>query len=278
MSTNAQDTSAWRDLRPRLMSAAVLVAVAGTCIGLGGLAYDALILGMMGGMAVEAAALFGLSVKSWRGVLYLLWGVCAGLSAATGHWAYFSVFCISSLVFGAPLCAIMCVIILAGTALLWLRQGSFWPVLFVIAVVVASDSSAYVAGRIFGGPKLAPRISPGKTRSGAVGGLVGAVATGGIVATLSGLGGVGSALVWGGILGISAQAGDLAESAMKRALGVKDSGKLLPGHGGLLDRFDGLVVAAPVAALVSVCAGASMPFWAAGARTILRALAGHLPG
>lgn len=278
MSTNAQDTSAWRDLRPRLMSAAVLVAVAGTCIGLGGLAYDALILGMMGGMAVEAAALFGLSVKSWRGVLYLLWAVCAGLSAATGHWAYFSVFCISSLVFGAPLCAIMCVIILAGTALLWLRQGSFWPVLFVITVVVASDSSAYVAGRIFGGPKLAPRISPGKTRSGAVGGLVGAVATGGIVATLSGLGGVGSALVWGGILGISAQAGDLAESAMKRALGVKDSGKLLPGHGGLLDRFDGLVVAAPVAALVSVCAGASMPFWAAGTRTILRALAGHLPG
>ena len=278
MSTNAQDTSAWRDLRPRLMSAAVLVAVAGTCIGLGGLAYDALILGMMGGMAVEAAALFGLSVKSWRGVLYLLWAVCAGLSAATGHWAYFGIFCISSLVFGAPLCAIMCVIILAGTALLWLRQASFWPVLFVIAVVVASDSSAYVAGRIFGGPKLAPRISPGKTRSGAVGGLVGAVATGGIVATLSGLGGVGSALVWGGILGISAQAGDLAESAMKRALGVKDSGKLLPGHGGLLDRFDGLVVAAPVAALVSVCAGASMPFWAAGARTILRALAGHLPG
>ncbi|KDE19337.1 phosphatidate cytidylyltransferase [Acetobacter aceti 1023] len=278
MSTKPQDTSAWRDLRPRLMSAAVLVAVAGTCIGLGGLAYDALILGMMGGMAAEAAALFGLSVKSWRGVLYVLWAVCAGLSAATGHWAYFSIFCISSLVFGAPLCAIMCVIILAGTALLWLRQASFWPVLFVIAVVVASDSSAYVAGRIFGGPKLAPRISPGKTRSGAVGGLVGAVATGGIVATLSGLGGVGSALVWGGILGISAQAGDLAESAMKRALGVKDSGKLLPGHGGLLDRFDGLVVAAPVAALVSVCAGASMPFWATGARTILRALADHLPG
>lgn len=165
----------------------------------------------------------------------------------------------------------MCVIIMAGTALLWLRVESIWPVLFVVAVVVASDTSAYMAGRLIGGPKLAPRISPGKTRSGALGGFVGAVLMGGGIALLSGLGSTHMALVWGGILGVSAQLGDLAESAMKRALGVKDSGTLLPGHGGLLDRFDGLVVAAPVAAAVSVTVP-DAPFWSAGLHDLVYSL------
>ncbi|MBO1323670.1 phosphatidate cytidylyltransferase [Acetobacter sp. TBRC 12305] len=271
------DTSAWRDLRPRLLSALVMVAVAAFCIGTGGVAYAVMVVAAMAGMAAEAARLFSLAVKSWRGALYVLWATCAGLSAATGHWRYFALFCVTSLVFGAPLCGIMCVIIAAGTALLWLREASLWPVVFVVAVVVASDSSAYLVGRLVGGPKLAPRISPGKTRSGAVGGLLGAMAAGAAVAALSGLGGVPGAVFWGGVLGLAAQLGDLAESALKRALGVKDSGTMLPGHGGLLDRFDGLVVAAPVAASVSLCAVAPAPFWMVGAGDIMGALAG-LPG
>ena len=275
--TGAEQSSAWRDLRPRVLSALVMVVVAGGCIGLGGIAYTLMVLLAMGGMAAEAAGLFRLRVQSLRGGLYVLWAVCAGLSAAAGHWGYFILFCIRAVVFGAPLCAVMSVIIMAGTALLWLRQDSVWPVLFVVAVVVASDTSAYMAGRMIGGPKLAPRISPGKTRSGAVGGLVGAVLMGGAVALLSGFGGAGSALVWGGLLGLSAQTGDLVESAMKRALGVKDSGTLLPGHGGLLDRFDGLVIAAPVAAAISLAVPGA-PFWSAGLHDLAHALVAGMPG
>ncbi|MFT9417890.1 phosphatidate cytidylyltransferase [Acetobacter sp.] len=276
MTTTGQ-SSAWRDLRPRVLSAMVMVAVAGGCIGAGGVAYVLMVLVAMGGMAFEAAGLFKLPVRSWRGGLYVLWAVCGGLSAATGHWRYFILFSIGSCVFGAELCAMMCVIITAGTALLWLRVGSIWPVLFVVAVVVASDTSAYMAGRLIGGPKLAPRISPGKTRSGALGGFVGAVLMGGGIALLSGLGSVKMALVWGGILGVSAQLGDLAESAMKRALGVKDSGTLLPGHGGLLDRFDGLVMAAPVAAAVSMTVP-DAPFWSAGLHDLVYSLVSGMPG
>lgn len=275
--TAAKQPSAWRDLRPRVLSAIVMVVVAGACIGGGGIAYTLMVLLAMGGMATEASQLFRQPVRSWRGGLYVLWAVCAGLSAAYGHWSYFILFCISACVFGAPLCAVMCVIIMAGTALLWLRQASFWPVLFVVAVVVASDTSAYMAGRLIGGPKLAPRISPGKTRSGAAGGFVGAVLMGGGIALLSGLGGAGTALVWGGVLGVSAQIGDLAESAMKRVLGVKDSGTLLPGHGGLLDRFDGLVIAAPVAAAVSLVVPAA-PFWTAGLHDLVRVIVAGVPG
>lgn len=270
--------SAWRDLRPRLISGIVLVAVASLCIGFGGWLYGLLIIAGMAGMAVEAAGLFGLPVRHWRGGLYVVWAVCAGFSAASGHWASFVLFCLLSFVFGGPLWALMCVIVLAGTALLWLRQGGVWPVVFVVAVVVASDSTAYAVGRMVGGPKLAPRISPGKTRSGAVGGLLGAMGVGALVAACSGAGGVMGGLLWGGLLGLAAQSGDLAESAMKRALNVKDSGTLLPGHGGLLDRFDGLAAAAPLAAGLAACAGGAGAFWLAGLHDILGGILRFLPG
>ena len=270
--------SAWRDLKARLISALVLVIVAGTAIGLGGWFYKALVLAAMVGMAAEAGVLFGLASRSWRGSLYMLWAAGAWLAAATGRWEAIPAFCISALVFGAPLCLIMCIIVLAGNALLWLRPEGVLPVLFVICVVVASDSCAYLTGRMIGGPKLAPRISPGKTWSGSVGGLVGALACGTLIATYAGQGGVATAALWGAVLGIVAQAGDLAESGMKRALGVKDSGTLLPGHGGLLDRFDGLVFAAPVAAVLSLCVPTGTPFWMAGWHAVFAALAGHLPG
>nr|WP_242400935.1 hypothetical protein [Acetobacter okinawensis] len=110
--TGAEQSSAWRDLRPRVLSALVMVVVAGGCIGLGGIAYTLMVLLAMGGMAAEAADLFRLRVQSLRGGLYVLWAVCAGLSAAAGHWGYFILFCISACVFGAPLCAVMSVIIM----------------------------------------------------------------------------------------------------------------------------------------------------------------------
>lgn len=265
----------WHDLRPRVLSASVMIAVAGLAIVLGGPVYDLLILLAAAGMAAECAALCGLSVRSWRGVLYIAWAVCAVICACTGHWAAVPVFVATTWIFGGPAGLGLVAVIIGAVSLLWLRLATApgpWSVLFVIAVVVMSDSSAYMAGRIFGGPKLAPRISPGKTRSGAAGGLVGAVFAGMLVAFLQGGGTLLHAAVWAGVLGVLAQAGDLAESAAKRAYGVKDSGTILPGHGGLLDRFDALLAAAPAAALLSLAAPSGAGFWSAGLSDLRDAL------
>jgi phosphatidate cytidylyltransferase len=117
-------------------------------------------------------------------------------------------------------------------------------ILFLFAVVWATDILAYFVGRRIGGPKLAPAISPGKTQSGAVGGIVGGLVAGVAVAVLAGVAGwIWLALV-AVVLSIVSQAGDLLESWIKRRHGVKDSGTLIPGHGGVMDRVDGLVAAA----------------------------------
>lgn len=136
----------------------------------------------------------------------------------------------------------------AGIALLWLHDHDRNLVLYLIALVATADSGAYFAGRWFGRSKLAPEISPGKTREGLFGALLGAivVALGG--AWLFGLSRM-DALVFG-LLGVVVAlvsvAGDLQESVLKREAGAKDSGGLLPGHGGILDRIDSLTAAAPV--------------------------------
>ena len=118
-----------------------------------------------------------------------------------------------------------------------------------VALVWACDSGAYFAGRLIGGPKLAPAISPNKTWAGSIGGVVAAVLLTLIVVVArpdlnAGIG----LILFSAPLAIISQAGDLLESHLKRVAGVKDSGKLLPGHGGLLDRLDGLVPVAPLAA------------------------------
>ncbi len=129
----------------------------------------------------------------------------------------------------------------------------------MLLVVWASDIGAYVAGRAFGGRRLAPAISPGKTWSGAAGGLL-AAALAGLALGASG-GRLGGAVLVAVVLGIASQAGDLLESAIKRGFGVKDSGSLIPGHGGLFDRLDGLLAAAPVAAVLAMLAGRGVVFW-----------------
>ncbi len=123
-------------------------------------------------------------------------------------------------------------------------QAGLTATLFLFAVVWATDIFAYFVGRAVGGPKLAPAISPGKTWSGAIGGTLCALVAGWAVAALAGLN-VGPVLA-GTILLLSivSQTGDLLESAIKRRCGVKDSSNLIPGHGGVMDRVDGLVAAA----------------------------------
>ena len=138
---------------------------------------------------------------------------------------------------------------LAVAALVWLRDGPTGMVLiiFLLAVVWATDIGAYLAGRFLGGARLAPSISPGKTWSGALGGLLAAAIAGALVIALDRHLLSAPAVLIAAAISIAAQLGDLAESAAKRACGVKDSGRLIPGHGGLLDRIDGLLAAAPPA-------------------------------
>lgn len=139
-------------------------------------------------------------------------------------------------------------------ALLWLRGDEpwgFWAVLFVVGVVVATDVAAFVCGRTFGGPKLMPTISPNKTWSGLIGGVTAAAIAGGLFSQVTGSHGLGLAAL-AAALGVIAQAGDMAESALKRAFGVKDASNLIPGHGGFMDRADGIVAAAVAAALLAL--------------------------
>ena len=152
---------------------------------------------------------------------------------------------------------------LPALALVWLRfdgAGFGWlAVLYVFLVVWTTDTAAYAVGRLVGGPKLAPRISPGKTWSGFAGGTAGGMIVAGIFAISTGVGEPMRLAIIGVLLSVLAQIGDLAESALKRRGGVKDASKLIPGHGGLLDRVDGLVLAAFAAAAIGLALGAAAP-------------------
>ncbi len=128
----------------------------------------------------------------------------------------------------------------------------FYLLLLPVLVTWAGDTCAYFAGKKFGRRRLAPRISPGKTVEGGVAGLLGAVATGFALGFLLDdsrnlpVSPAAAALI-GLFLGVAGQLGDLVESRLKRKAGVKDSGSILPGHGGILDRFDALFITIPLA-------------------------------
>lgn len=125
-----------------------------------------------------------------------------------------------------------------------------WAILFLFLIVWSADSAAYFAGRTFAGPKLAPSISPGKTWSGFLGGLIVPAFLAYLYALLLDFGNPLILALVGIALAIASQAGDLAESAIKRNFGAKDSGTILPGHGGLFDRVDGLIGAAIAAGIL----------------------------
>lgn len=150
------------------------------------------------------------------------------------------------------------VLVPAWLAFTWLRempQGR-WLVLAVVAIVAVADSAAYFSGRRFGRRKLAPKVSPGKSWEGVAGGLLGVT-----LLTLPIFLLLPNQASWWVILGIALPTafvsvlGDLLESMLKRYRGIKDSGRILPGHGGVLDRIDGLVAAAPVFALAIMLTG-----------------------
>ena len=227
------------DLKARTLSAIVMVAVAGGALVLGGIAWTVFVVLVATGVLWEWSKLSRRIALDWWGrALWLMAGVI-----------YVGKGC---------------------EQLLTLRKLGLSSVLFVVLAVIATDIGAYFAGRTFGGPKIAPKISPSKTWSGLVGGSLGASLTGlgfivwylhslsrGLVAaaimpTTVGdwLITAGQCLVAGVIIAVIAQTGDFFESWMKRRAGVKDSGHLIPGHGGLFDRVDGLLAVLFVAGVL----------------------------
>lgn len=147
-------------------------------------------------------------------------------------------------------------------ALGWLRSDEplgFLATLFVVLAVAVTDVAAFAAGRTIGGPKLWPEVSPNKTWSGLIGGIAAAAAAGALFSFVSGTGGALWLASLGLAVGLVSQWGDLAESALKRHFGLKDSGGLIPGHGGFMDRMDGLVTASVVAALIGFSIDAFAP-------------------
>ncbi len=151
---------------------------------------------------------------------------------------------------------------LPAIALLWMRGDEpygFLAVLFIFAVVWGSDTAAYAAGRTIGGPKLWPRVSPNKTWAGFTGALAAGAVSGAIFAALVADADVVRLILLGIGLAAVAQAGDLAESALKRLFHLKDASDLIPGHGGFMDRMDSLVAAATAAALLALLIDAHAP-------------------
>lgn len=251
----------WDDLLTRIASGVVLVAVGLGGVALGGVAFHLLISLITGVMVWEL-------VRLLDGERRLTPRVLAGVSAV----------CLFAAVelpaaFGLPLlllpamaglgrmrrggvtyAVISAMLMLAGFGMMALRDdfGLLW-MLWLVLCVVATDILGYFAGRMIGGPKLWPRVSPKKTWSGAIAGWLGAAAVGVIFAdlTAAGLGLAGVSIA----VSMASQIGDIAESAIKRRAGVKDSSNLIPGHGGLLDRFDGMLGAAVFIVIVGQVIG-----------------------
>jgi phosphatidate cytidylyltransferase len=152
---------------------------------------------------------------------------------------------------------------LPAQAILWLRlqpEIGLWLTGWLLATVWASDTGAYFAGRGIGGPKLAPRVSPNKTWAGLLGGMLAAGVAAAAIAAWGGFAPWAAGLVAAAVAALS-QGGDLAESALKRHFGVKDSGNLIPGHGGILDRVDALLAAALATALLFGFSAGRLPLW-----------------
>jgi phosphatidate cytidylyltransferase len=145
-----------------------------------------------------------------------------------------------------------------GVAPVALRSDSedgFLAVIFLFAIVWTTDVVAYFSGRAIGGPKLMAQVSPKKTWSGAIGGTLAAVIVAFVLAKVMALSGLFAIAMLAVVLSICAQGGDLFESFLKRRFGAKDSGHLIPGHGGLMDRLDGFITASVVAALIGLLRG-----------------------
>ncbi|HEV7345313.1 MAG TPA: phosphatidate cytidylyltransferase [Devosia sp.] len=241
----------WSDLGPRLLSAMVLIALTVGALYLGGYAF-----------AVVVGVVFALAYREWEtmvsrapitplgmvlaglvavsGVMYLMFG-------ALGALAVIALACLVAVGMGRERLlwrviglAIYGGIIVAALAMRGDTIAGFWAGIYLGTVVWMTDSAAFFTGRQIGGEKLAPDISPSKTWSGALGGLALGIVTGMVVWILVTESPLWIGLVLSASISVLGQLGDLSESAIKRHFRIKDSGDLIPGHGGLMDRLDSL--------------------------------------
>lgn len=274
------DPDRFTDLRARAITSVILAGVAAAAIWFGGLWTVALV---TVGTAIMLVELAGLSEGSRRGDPMsgaTLWALPAAALPIT--FLFLTVpqglFLILCLILAAMLIDVLArraaglavrtigalLVTGIGLAFLWLRHFPDWGLLtaiWIALVVAATDIGAYFAGRLIGGPKLWPSISPKKTWAGLGGGLTAAFVTGGLFSWATTGTYFPQVCTVSAVAALLAQAGDLCESSLKRRYGAKDSGTLLPGHGGLLDRCDGLLAATLVAALMTFWRGQAVFVW-----------------
>jgi phosphatidate cytidylyltransferase len=269
-----EKSSRWADLRLRILSAAVLAPLALGCIWIGGAAFAGLVALITIGLSYEWLGLCSRRSSVEAMMLFAALPVSVVLTAvgyATPALALLVLATLAGAAFARglsptrPLAFGLPYFGLGAVALVWLRQPSASGgvnVIVSLLVVWASDIGAYAAGRAIGGKRLAPSISPGKTWSGAVGGLFAAAAVGAAASMILGKAPISwHPMAFAVVIGVVSQAGDLFESQLKRHFGVKDSGSMIPGHGGLLDRLDAVLAAAPAAALLALVLGRGVVLW-----------------
>jgi phosphatidate cytidylyltransferase len=245
----------WSDLGPRILSALAMAVVGIGTVWAGGIWFSGLCVVVAGlmvwelaamirpgwtarllGLAAAVAVLVAFHAPGWMSLPLLALPAVAGAFAIRREPMIFAAYAFAAL--------------LAAWGLAGFRtdNGGVWLV-WLLLVVIATDIAGYFAGRLIGGPKFWPRVSPKKTWAGTVAGW--------IAAALIGVGfrqftTAGPDLPWiSAALALAAQMGDITESAIKRRMGVKDSSHLIPGHGGVLDRFDGLLGAALLMLLIA---------------------------
>lgn len=266
------------DLTTRFAAGVVMIAIACFAIYFGGWPFRLLVLVASGAMVVEWGDMHRVSrLWTWIGVALLIVPVlilaerffpaasaqpaALDLDGVTPVWIAIGITAAIGLVLGAVSRRLavgwgFLYVAIPALALVVLNWAWFELVFWLMAVTWSTDIFAYFAGRGIGGPKLAPRVSPNKTWAGLIGGMAGAAVVGAFVAWLLDIG--APFIFLGAPMGLIAQLGDLYESWVKRRCEVKDSSSLIPGHGGVLDRVDGLlpVIVATLIVLVATLASA----------------------
>lgn len=258
----------WSDLRKRLISAAVMVAVGTVEVWLGGPSFAVLVILITAGMQWELARLTAPARPRDALMLALAGGAALTFTFVNDAPAAPSVLLLPALAFALTprrdrrLAAVFAAAtMVAGYGLVSIRDGAGTAALvWLILVVVVSDVLGYFVGRTMGGAKFWPAISPKKTWSGTVAGWVGAALVG---VAFVGLGLAGDAgwliVAVSPLVAFAGQMGDIAESWIKRRAGVKDSSNLIPGHGGLMDRFDALTGAVVAVMALGLVANLPLP-------------------
>lgn len=240
------------DLRDRILSGLVMAAIGLGAVWSGGVIFTALVC-LLGGIMVwellkilDRDAAFGKAEAAGLTVavaLFVFWYQLSGLWLIGALGLTVLILALRLPKDRAIAGAYLALLLFACLGLIGLRAVYGWEwLLWLVLIVIGSDVAGYFAGRMLGGPKLWPRVSPKKTWSGTVAGWVLAALIG--LAFLPVLGANTGLVAVSVVVAMAGQAGDIAESALKRHAGVKDSSNLIPGHGGFLDRFDAMIAAA----------------------------------